>query len=427
MIDTPTLFLVVDAIPFDMALRAWSRGAMPGFSRPRPMISVFPSLTHVAVPRLLQGVMDIQPPGYEARYYHPESREIRGGLGDPEAEVGFSPYHTMLSSKQTRPGQLRERWARGMGLMSHLAVYLLQEKLAWQEIRWVRWRFQSAETPWLGYLAATDGIGHFGGREKLRASFDDINAQIMEARQDFARHSGQLPNVVMCSDHGMDFSEVSHLDTASLERMLAVGGLRAGPDGVVLAPMGDVSAGAAWCAPDQAEAAAALISEVVGVDLAVARTPDGFRVFRVTRGSREEARVRWDGARFQYTPLRGDPLDLLDRIGTAPISDQATLEATWDHHYPDPLHRILTGLTDLVQWPAPVLFSMADGWTFGPPLTHLVAEAMGGQVGTHGALSRTQSVGFVATCGLEAAEAGPIRAEDVFRPYGPMVRAGSRR
>ena len=46
--------------------------------------------------------------------------------------------------------------------------------------------------------------------------------------------------------------------------------------------------------------------------------------------------------------------------------------------------------TDLVEFPAPVLFSMGSGYTYGPALTHAGSTLLGGQVGTHGGLGSEQ-------------------------------------
>ena len=85
----PTFFLLVDAIPWDVARQVWAEGELPGFAAPRPTVSVFPSLTEVAVPSLLRGIFHERPPGYEARYFDPESGETRGGFSDPEADAAF--------------------------------------------------------------------------------------------------------------------------------------------------------------------------------------------------------------------------------------------------------------------------------------------------------------------------------------------------
>jgi len=75
-----SLVLVIDAIPWAVAHEVWGEGHLPGFSEPVPSVSVFPSFTNVAVPALVGQILGTRPPGYEARYYHPPSGNIRGGL-----------------------------------------------------------------------------------------------------------------------------------------------------------------------------------------------------------------------------------------------------------------------------------------------------------------------------------------------------------
>jgi hypothetical protein len=86
-------------------------------------------------------------------------------------------------------------------------------------------------------------------------------------------------------------------------------------------------------------------------------------------------------------------------------------------------------MEDIVRRPAPVLFSMKPTWTYGPPLTHLGAEIIGGQEATHGALGAEESLGFAA-CSEgdepEAWRAAPaLRPHEVLRPWRELVRAGS--
>ncbi len=417
----PTLFLVVDGVPFDMASQAWEDGMLPGWRKPKPLISVFPSLTNVAVPALLGGVIDVRPPGYEARYYHPPSGLRRGGLSDPSSEPGLAPFR-----------------GHPEGLTGHFAVYALRRGLVWQQIRWIGRRFQEAGGPWLGYLSATDGVGHFGGAEALSAAFRDICGSLERARREFADRHGLLPRVVLCSDHGFGFGEHRHLDESEVAARLELAGLhvgRARGAGVVLSPMGDVGAGAAWCSRAVAGEVAQAIVELPAVELTVARTDDGAFVYRVDTDL-EVARIRArpDG-RWRYEPVTGDPLlleELVDplRDPRGDIDDRALFARTWAHRWPDPLRRIEQGLTTLVDWPAQVLFSLAPGWTFGPRSTQAAALLMGGQRGTHGALVRAQSTGFVATVGdgddMTAHEGRvALRPDEVFAPFAEQVRAGA--
>jgi len=391
----PTLFLVVDAIPLGLARAAWESDQMPEFCRPRPLISVFPSLTTVAVPALLSGAIDVRPPGYEIRYRHP-SGELRGGWSE---EPGLAPFR-----------------ARPRGALGHIAVYALRRGLAWEQVRAIGWRFCRDGGPWLGYIAATDGVGHFGSRAALGGAFTDICTQVTAARDRFEREHGVRPRVVMCSDHGLEYGATDFLDSDELARLLKIAGVPG-----QLAPVGEVSAGAIWCPPQAAVAAARVAAEARGVEIAMARQGEGCVVFRVTHRGTEEARVDWCGSRYRYTPVHGDPLEL----GPVDDDDAAIFDRTWDHVFPDPLHRIRRGLTDLVDWPAPVLFSMDRGWTTGPALTRMAAEMMGGQTATHGALRRAQSQGFVAaTSGDPEIAPGAVRAEQALAPFGDLVRLG---
>lgn len=410
----PMLFLVIDAVPYDLALELWEDGHMPGFHEPRPLVSVFPSLTHVAVPSLVRGVFDRRPPGYEARWFHPPSGQIRGGISDEAAEAVFDPY------------QLRPR-----GALGQLAIYVLTSALAYGQVRWCTWRFQRERGPWLGYIAATDGVAHFQGREALRLALIDIFKEIALVREEYARREGVLPGVVTASDHGIHFGPTIHVDARDMERMLAVSGLvpgRQGRRGVTLVPLGDVGGGGAWCAPEASAEVADAIAHVTGVELAVAREGEhGARVFAVRRGGLQRARLCWEGSRYRYEPEEGDPLGyaaLWERLGGGWVEEERLVQESWRHRFPLAPARIRHGLTDLVDWPAQVLFSMEDGYTYGPNLIYTASLLRGGQVGTHGGLSYAQSLGFSATT-EERPDEGVLRPEQVFAPWAELVRMGS--
>lgn len=408
----PMLFLVIDAVPYDVAHELWADGLMPGFQEPRPLISVFPSVTHVSVPSLIRGVFDRRPPGYESRYFHTPSGEVRGGLADATSEAVFDPY------------QLRPR-----GALGQLAIYVLTSALAYGQVRWCTWRFQRGGGPWLGYIAATDGVAHFEGREKLREALVDIFAEIADVRAEYQRREGVLPGVVTASDHGMYFGEHTHVDVKDVERMLAVSGFtpgRTGRRGVHLVPLGDVGGGGAWCAPESAAEVAEAIAHVTGVELAFSRDGDGARVYAVGNGL-ASARIRWEGSRYLYEPEVGDPLGyapVWKALGGGWIEERALVRHTWQHAFPLAPIRVRHGLTDLVEWPAQVLFSMQDGFTYGPTLVYAASLLRGGQVASHGGLSRAQSTAFMATT-EERPDSGPLRPEEVFAPWADLVRLGS--
>jgi hypothetical protein len=419
----PTLFLLVDAIPWDLAREAWDGGALPGFAAPRPVVSVFPSLTEVAVPALLREIFPARPPGYEARWYHPPSGAVRGP-GDASHADALAPFHT---------------WPHG--LVADAAMYLLRGHLAGAQARWIGSRYRREGGPWLGYVSATDGVAHFEGRAGLARALREIAAEVHQAREDHARRHGVLPDAVLCSDHGMAFGPVRHLAARELGERLEGAGFRVGepgPDGAVLVPFGDVGAGCVHVGARRARDAAGVAAEAPGVDLAFAREEDGF--LALGDGGAARARVRFRGDAVRYDAEAGDPLGLepvfhwLSRAGRLRggfAADADLLAATWDHALPDACARVRRGLGDLVRYPAAVLFSMRDDASYGPALTHLATRVLGGLRGNHGALSAAQSLGFAAVACDGAARREPwpgapaLRPEEVFRPWAALVRAGA--
>jgi hypothetical protein len=419
----PFLFLVVDAIPFQIAEEAWASGKLPDFARPRPMVSVFPSLTNVAVSALLRGVFDEVPEGYEALYFDAESGAVRGGFSDPTSDSTLSPLH-----------------GRPRGLLAHVAVYFLRRPLVHGQIQWITRQFLASGKPWLAYVAATDGVGHFGGRTALAHAFEDICETIVTARADYERRTGVRPGVVVCSDHGMSFARMKHLDTRALSERLRAAGFRPGergPDGATLVAYGDVGGGVVYCEPSRAVEVAAVVAGTPGVDIAFGRDDDGCTAF-ARRDDLESARILWRQDRYSYRPIHGDPLgyrriwDALrseGRVNDDWAHDADLFSATWSETYPDALARVRHGMEDIVRSPAPVLFSMKPTWTYGPPLTHLGAEIIGGQEATHGALGAEESLGF-AVCSEgdepEAWRAAPaLRPHEVLRPWRELVRMGA--
>jgi hypothetical protein len=211
-----------------------------------------------------------------------------------------------------------------------------------------------------------------------------------------------------------------------------------GPDRAVLVPLGEVGAGVVHVEPDRAGEAARAVAEAPGVDLALARTEDGLLVLGGGSGQAPcQARVRWRGDAYRYECDAGDPLEYATvwkalqenrALHDGWADDRNLFLASWRHRYPDALARARCAFEDLVQHPAAVIFSMRDGWTYGPALTHTAARLVGGQVGTHGSLAAPQSLGFasVTANGDDPWRDAPaLRPEDVFRPWWWLVHEGS--
>ena len=91
------------------------------------------------------------------------------------------------------------------------------------------------------------------------------------------------------------------------------------------------------------------------------------------------------------------------------IDDAALFDATVDHAYPDPLHRIWTCFHGLMQKPPDVIASLRDGYCHG---SWLFEAGIGKVASTHGSLNGANSTTFVMST------AGPLppamRIEDVL-------------
>jgi hypothetical protein len=393
MSDRPYLFIVVDAVPFDVAEEAWVRGALPGFPKPSRLLSTFPSLTHVAIPALLRGFRDERPGGYEPVWFAPDRGQI------------------LRDFDMLPPGGLRH-WPPG--IVGEVAMYSFPMGLSWGQARHFAYEAGAhPEQPLLAWVSATDAVAHFKGRAALLEAFLGVCRTVLETREEIARRFGTAPRVVLVSDHGTAFLEkktYAWLGPDQLGRVLGLFGFqvgKGGEDGVALPCLGNVGGGVAYTHPRLAVPAAEAVAETHGVDLAFGRMPEGFTVFAVREDGSHRATIRWeddpapnerallpgDRMRFRYDPEQGDPLGYADLAGRW-MDDAAWFEATYDRHYPDVLRRVHDAVSELVQNPATVLFSMEPGWVYGPASVHRASLFMGGQNGTHGGITKDQTIGF---------------------------------
>ena len=370
------------------------------------------------MPALIDRILGARPSGYEARYYHPPSGTMRGGLSAPEADWPMAQY-------RPHPDPL-----------DVLAGYVLPRLMASREVARLMRRFVKEGGSWLAYASATDGVAHFAGREALLAAFRTLARHVVNARRAIEMEHGAAAAVVLTSDHGMAFGRLAHVSDGVVSQALENAGFvaeRAWPEGFFLPAMGEIAAGVCFVARDRAATAARTLARVEGIDVAVGRSAEESAL--IVRGA-DEASLDWRNGRYRYNASAGDPLRYrsvwaeLRRCGAVDgdgfVGGDALLAATWSHDYPDALHRIRRALTDLVEFPAPVLFSMRPGYTYGPPLTHAGSTLLGGQVGTHGALSSGQSLGFLSVAGLPAPPP-VVRAESALIPYRDLVIRGASR
>src|SRR5919206_2133209 len=71
------LLLCLDGVPYEVLKGAKGRGMFENFNEPARLLSPFPTMTNVALSRMLGATA---PLGYESLYFDRNARELRGGV-----------------------------------------------------------------------------------------------------------------------------------------------------------------------------------------------------------------------------------------------------------------------------------------------------------------------------------------------------------
>lgn len=400
--DRPrTLVVAVDAVPFqvmaDLVSSEAGDGALfDGFRGPVPLISTFPSTTTVAFTGILEPLGIDSPPGYEARFFDWNHREVRGG--GPR-----SYFKIVFSWREFFHWKTRSTVRKTLGFVHPV-------KFGRQEVkRAVKAFLASDRDVFLAYVTATDGVGHVKGP----AFQARVLRELGEALRELDSEGGKKFHSVVLSDHGMGGGKPLKNVWKEVRREARsagfhIAGRLEGERDLVFVPYGLVSSFVAFTSPGWEARAAGALASAPGVSLCVHRDGSGWRV--VGDG---EARVgrRRRGSQWQwsYQPLTGDPLEYGPRLaqlrrlhagarrqaGDAVwFSQAAWFDATREGAYPDALHRIARGF-DLVTNPASVVCSVAPGHMYGAPLTAWASRFIGRLKWTHGALDRDAAAGFI--------------------------------
>ena len=224
-----------------------------------PCVSVFPSFTNVAVPALIGRILGTRPPGYEARYYHPPSGNIRGGLITAEVDRHLAQYRI-----------------RPVGPLGMVAGFLVRS--SWPGARSLRLvnGFAKEGGHWLAYAAATDGVARF---QRARGAHRHVRNVILRtrgrAKDDRKRSMAPPPPSCLLSDHGMAFGPLANVSDADVASKLSnrrdSSASLPGPNGFFLPAMGEVAAGVRFVAPDRAVMAARILTRLDGIDVVIAR------------------------------------------------------------------------------------------------------------------------------------------------------------
>jgi hypothetical protein len=389
---------------------AKERGLFASFGEPSRLLSPFPTLTNVALSRMLGAT---PPLGYESLYFDRAARELRGGvrkyIGRRTPDKMPSSYMDDLDYQEPLPFEF--------------LVYVAPEAVWRADMRRFRERFRAAPQTrdFFAFLKGTDGLLHIRGRHRLEAALESLD-QILREIEEWC---GDETEIVLFSDHGMNLEENRrvHLQTHLRREGFKVADNLRERRNVAIPAFGLCGYAALYCADEtDTHATAQALVGLEGVDFAIHR--DGPSAVKLA-GARGAARIhRYEngsGVKYRYEQLTGDPLQLaeavrgletegqLDAQGFAP--DHAWYERTAGHIYPDALSNLYQSLYEpRVHHTADVLVSMQDGYYSGASIFSRFVRL----AATHGNALRASTSAFLMsthrtfTPHVRASEAQPL-------------------
>ncbi len=400
---TRTLFVALDAIPYQVVAEATDpalgEGALfPGFKDPIPLVSTFPSTTSLAMTGLFEPFGLDKPPGYEARFFDWRFRKVRGGMPWNYHQIPFA-WRDFFDWK------IESIVRKAIG-------YIRPSKFGDNEVEKAIDAFVASDKlDFFVYIGATDAIGHLMSPDALKETLAHLDQTLRRVR---ARHPHRPFHAVLFSDHGMGGDSGEYLKNvqqgvklAMREAGFKIGRRARSPRHVVFVPYGLISSFIVFSDPARDLEVGRALATVEGVDLCAVAADGGWRITSA-RGEALVLRRETDhGDLWSYRPEGGDPLGYLPLVESLRarshdpqrewFPDHWWFEASWQSYYPDALYRLARSF-DLVQNPASVVCSCAEGFMFGQRMVEYAAIMQGRRLRwTHGALDRDASLGFLLT------------------------------
>src|SRR5215207_9959043 len=406
------LLLCLDGVPYKVIKRARARGLFDRFGAPSRLLSPFPTLTNVALSRMLGAT---PPLGYESLYFDRAARELRGGvrkyIGRRTPDKMPSSYMDELDYQEPLPFEF--------------LIYVATDAVWRADMRRFRERFLSAppSRDFFGFLKATDGLLHIGGPERLTIALQSLDRLLREIQE----AAGSETEIVLFSDHGMNLLEnrrvnlLTHLGATGYEVVSHMrrprGGRRVSAPG-----FGLCGYAALYCGEetDRGELAESL-RELEGVDFSVYREGEAAAMRGASGGARIHRAERGGETFYRYERLDGDPLGLAPAVLSlgaegrldegAFARDADWLARTWGHTYPDATANIYSSVfAPRVRHTADVLVSLHDGYYYGATSFSRMVRLLA----THGNALRSSSHAFLMSTHrafsthVRSAEARPV-------------------
>jgi hypothetical protein len=373
------LAVCLDGVPYDVMAKLWDEGLFREFSRPVKMISVFPSVSDVALTEVLHAE---RVPGYENLYFDLERNRTAGGALSTVSKARI-PYLEILDYDEP-------------GIFKGIA-YILPVKTYRADLGRFLKRYQASNLRrYQAHLCSTDSLCHVMTPADFRQLLHEVDTLLREI---FLRREGAL-DLVVFSDHGNSQVLSTRVD---VERFLAERGFRVessvqSEKSVVIPGFGLVGVMALYCRPESTAKLAQVLSRCEGVDFCafldrgVAQIISREGAGHILANSSEQS--------LKYETIGGDPLHLasiqqqlvhggqVDSQGFVRSDDW--FNATAEHEFPDAVNAIYRGLTNHVTNRASLLVSLKDGYHYGSKFFDRLVTLRS----THGSLRRTSMTGF---------------------------------
>jgi hypothetical protein len=387
------LLLCLDGVPYEVLKRAKGHGMFENFGEPSRLLSPFPTMTNIALSRMLGAT---PPLGYESLYFDTRARELRGGIGKyigrRTPDKVPSSYMDELDYQEPLPFEF--------------LVYVAPETIWRADMRRFHERFRrAAQTKdFFAFLKGTDGLMHIRGAERLTVALSSLDKILKEIQ----KACGDETEIVLFSDHGMNMEENKrvNLQTHLRKHGYIVTDRLQGKDrkNVAVPAFGLCGYAALYTVDDEAASSVAnALVDLEGVDFSITREGNDAVMVKGARGSARIHRHENEGSiSFRYEQITGDPLDLNSAINklrdegafdaSGYAADTAWYAHTASHIYPDAIANIFLSLhSPRVGHTADVLVSMRDGYYYGASLfSRLVRLAA-----THGNALRASSTAFL--------------------------------
>jgi hypothetical protein len=388
------LAVCLDGVPYEAMAELWDRGYFREFSRPAKVISVFPSVSDLALTEVLHAE---KVPGYENLYFDVQQNRITGGATSTVSKARI-PYLEMLDYDE--PGIFK-------GVAYVMPVKTYRADLG----RFLKRYVGSDLAYYKAHICSTDAVCHVRTREEFSRYLIEVDALLREV---YFRHQGKLDFIVF-SDHGNSQVLSRQID---VERFLARNGFEVDSsikkaNSVVIPAFGLIGAMAVYCRPEATVTLAQIMSRCEGVDFCAYRNQEGVRII----SPRGIGNIRADssGTLLKYENEEGDPLELspilrqlaqqgkIDSQGF--VSSEVWFRATAEHQFPDAVNAIFRGLDNHVINRADLLVSLKDGYYYGSKFFKLIVTLQS----AHGSLRKTSMTGFVMRNGPMGRDVLPAR------------------